>query len=123
VEFSGVPSSDLIRKAPDSRFVVLARGKSAANLHLVSPSQWPARRDELEALGIDVTSLLWWPIRNTTLVPGHRLTFFSLGAAQMHQTMAEAQSELSRFSAFAGFAVHDYLGYRRLLKSPSTIPQ
>jgi hypothetical protein len=41
----------------------------------------------------------------------------------MHQTMIEAQSEIGRFSSFAGFAVHDYLGYRRLLKLPSQTPQ
>jgi len=123
VEFSGLPSRVVTNKFPSSRVVVLARGKSAASLHLVSPSQWPRLRSELESLGIDLASLVWWPIRNTTFVPGHKLTFSSLGADQMHQTMAEAQSELSRFSSFGGFAVHDYLGYRRLLKSPSKIPQ
>jgi hypothetical protein len=123
VEFSGLPSRVVTDKFPSSRVVVLARGKSAASLHLVSPSQWPTLRGELESLGVDVASLLWWPIRSTTVVPGHNLSFSSLGADQMHQTMAEAQSELGRFSSFAGFAVHDYLGYRRLLKFPSPTPQ
>jgi len=123
IEFGGVPSIDLNRKVPNSRFVVLVPGNNAATLHLVSPSHWLALRSELEARGIDLVSLLWWPVRNTTLVPGHRLTFSSLGRDQMHQTMAEAQRELSHFSSFAGFAVHDYLGYRRLLNSPSQTPQ
>ena len=123
VDFSGVPFSNLTRKVPDSSFVVLIPGKGAATLHLLSPAQWPALRGELESLGVDVASLLWWPIRSTTVVPGHRLTFSSLGAVQMHQTMFEAQSELSHFSSFAGFAVHDYVGYRRLLNSPSQTPQ
>ena len=123
MEFSGVPSSDLNRKVPNSRFVVLVPGKNAATLHLVSPSHWLTLRSELEARGTDAASLLWWPIRNTTLMPGHRLTFSSLGANQMRQTMIEAQSEFSRFSSFAGFAVHDYLGYRRLLKAPAQTPQ
>ena len=123
IDFSGVPSSDLNRKVPSSRFVVLVPRKDAATLYLVSPSHWLGLRRELEARGIDLTSLLWWPVRNTTLVPGHRLTFSSLGADQMHRTMIEAQSELGRFSSFAGFAVHDYLGYRRLLKLSSQTPQ
>jgi hypothetical protein len=123
IDFNGVPSSDLDRKVPNSRFVVLVPGKDATTLHLVSPSHWLGLRRELEARGIDLTSLLWWPVRNTTLVPGHRLTFSSLGADQLHQTMIEAQSELGRFSSFAGFAVHDYLGYRRLLKLPSQTSQ
>jgi hypothetical protein len=123
IEFGGVPSTDLNRKVPNSRFVVLVPGNNAATLHLVSPSHWPVLHSELEARGIDLVSLLCWPVRNTTLVPGHRLTFSSLGRDQMHQTMAEAQRELSHFSSFAGFAVHDYLGYRRLLNSPSQTPQ
>lgn len=102
---------------------MLVPGNNAATVHLVSPSNWPALRGELDARGIDLVSLLWWPIRNTILVPGHRLTFSRLGADQMHQTMAEAQRELSHFSSFSGFAVHDYLGYRRLLNSPSQTPQ
>jgi len=123
VEFSGVPSSDLNRKIPNSRFLLLVPGNNAATLYLVSPSHWLPLRGELEARGINPVSLLWWPIRNTMLVPGHRLTFSSLGADQMHQTMTEAQRELSHFSSFSGFAVHDYLGYRRLLNSPSQTPQ
>jgi hypothetical protein len=123
IEFSGAPSSDLIRKVPNSRFVVLVPGKDSATLRLVSPSHWLVLHSELEARGIDLVSLLWWPVRGNTLVPGHRLTFFRLGAAQMHQTMVEAQRELSHFSSFSGFAVHDYVGYRRLLNSPSQTPQ
>jgi len=118
IDFGGVPSSDLNRKIPNTRFVLLVPGSNAASVHLVSPSNWLALRGELESRSIDLASLLWWPVRNTTLVPGHRLTFSSLGADQMRQTMTEAHSELARFSSFAGFAVHDYLGYRRLLKLP-----
>jgi len=123
MEFHGVPSSDLSRNVPDSRFVVLVPGKNTATLHLVSPLAWLARRGEFEARSIDLASLLWWPIRNTAFVPGHKLTFYNLGLHPMQQTMAEAQSELARFSSFAGFAIHDYLGYHRLLKSPSQTPQ
>jgi hypothetical protein len=123
IEFSGAPSSDLNRKVPNSRFVVLVPGKDSATLRLVSSSHWLVLHSELEARGIDLVSLLWWPVRGNTLVPGHRLTFFRLGAAQMHQTMVEAQRELSHFSSFSGFAVHDYVGYRRLLNSPSQTPQ
>jgi hypothetical protein len=125
IDFSGIPSSDLNRKVPNSRFVLLVPGNNnnSATVHLVSPSNWVALRGEVEARSVDLASLLWWPVRSTTLVPGHRLTFSSLGADQMHQTMTEAHSELGRFSSFAGFAVHDYLGYRRLLNSPSQTPQ
>jgi hypothetical protein len=123
IEFSGVPSRELNHKIPNSRFVVLVPGKDSAIFHLVSPSNWPVLRGELEARGIDPASLLWWSVRNTTVVPGHRLTFSSLGASQMHQTMVEARRELSHFSSFSGFAVHDYLGYRRLLNFPSQTPQ
>ena len=49
IDFSGVPSSDLNRKVPNSRFVVLVPGKDAATLHLVSPSHWLGLRRELEA--------------------------------------------------------------------------
>jgi len=123
VEFSGVPSRDLSRKVPNSRFVLLVPDNKAATVHLVSPSTWSALRGDLEVRGIDLASLLWWPVQNTTLVPGHKLTFSSLGADQLHQTMAESQRELSQFSSFSGFAVHDYLGYRRLLNFPTQSPQ
>lgn len=122
IEFSGVPASDLQDKVPNTRFLVLVPDKNAAMLHLVSPSDWLALRRKLEGLNTDLSSLLWWPIRNATFVPGHKLTFARLGTGQMQQTMTEAQSEFSRFSSFAGFAVHDYLGYRRLLKAHSQTP-
>jgi hypothetical protein len=68
--------------------------------------------------GIEVNSLLWWPVQKTTFVPAHKLTFSSLGADRLHQNMAEAQNEVSGFSSFGVFALRDYLGYRQLLKSP-----
>jgi hypothetical protein len=120
LEFSGVPSGELHRRVPNSRFVVMVPAPIAAKLYVVSPAQWPALRGELESNGINLASLLWWPIRTATLVPGHKLTFSGLGVSQLRQTMAEAQAELGQFSSFAGFALHDYLGYRRLLKSAET---
>jgi len=123
VTFGGAPSDDLARKIPQTTFVVLAREKSAANLYLVTPAQWPAVRAELESLGVDLASLLWWPVQNTAFVPGRRLTFFNLGNGPLVQTMVEAQSELSILPAFAGFAIHDYLGYSRLMQSSPQSPR
>lgn len=123
IEFSGVPASALQKEVPNTRFVVLVPDKNAAMLYLVSPSHWLALRSELEGLSADLASLLWWPIRSSTFVHGHKLTFAQLGADQMQQCMTEAQREFSRFPSFAGFAVHDYLSYRRLLKAHSQTPQ
>jgi hypothetical protein len=123
VDFGGSPSRGLARQAPGSRFVVLVSGESGATLYLVLPAEWPQLHAELQSQGVDVAALLWWPAQKTTLVPGRKLTFFNLGASSLRQTMAEAQTELRDFSSFAGFAIHDYLGYRRLRTSSLQTPQ
>lgn len=123
VDFSGSPSRGLTQQAPQARFVLLVPGESAATLYLVSSAEWPQLHAELGSLGVSRASLLWWPVQSITFVPGRKLTFFDLGADSLRQTMAEVQTELRPFSSFAGFAIHDYLGYRRLRAHPSQTPQ
>jgi len=53
-------------------------------------------------------------------VSGDKLSFARAGFGALQQTMAEAEGEFSGIPSFAGFAIHDYLGYRRLIER---IPQ
>ncbi len=117
VEFEGEPSREFSERAPGSRFVLLAPGKAGSTLYLVSASQWPVLKRDFHSRNVDLNALFWWSVRRTVAVPGHKLSFSALGADRLHEAMAEAQDELAAFSSFTGFAIHDYLGYRRLLKS------
>lgn len=60
--------------------------------------------------------LLWWPISRETPVPASRLTFAGKdGALRLARALQDSESLLRTFPSFAGFAFHDYEGYRALL--------
>ena len=106
LDFEGAPSAGIPDHAPSRAIVLIPEGEAAA-FRLVEPSDWPGLRG---AAG----SLLWWPVARAIRVPGDKLTFERSGVEALRRTMDEAEPELREYSSFAGFAIHDYLGYRRL---------
>ena len=115
MDFEGVPSVGMDSPPSSSRALVLSEKPGPLRLWSVSSSQWEWLRSELRAQGRDPGRALWWPVRRRILVPGHKLSFSRLGAGPFHGVMVQAEQELSVYNSFAGFAVHDYAGYRRLL--------
>lgn len=106
LDFEGAPSAGIPERALSRAIVLIPEGEAAA-FRLVEPSDWPGLRG---AAG----SLLWWPVARAIRVPGDKLTFERSGVEALRRTMDEAEPELREYSSFAGFAIHDYLGYRRL---------
>jgi hypothetical protein len=115
LDFEGSPSHGLPDSPPSSRCILVIPGSPQSTVYLVSAAQWDGMRKVLESTGRDPQSVIWWPVKKVTPVNSHRLTFAGLGIDRLDQTMAETQDELMRFPSFAGFAIHDYLGLRRLL--------
>ena len=116
MEFEGPPQPGFPDKAPAGRSIVILPGSEACWVWLVEQGDWEWLRRELRRRNADLQKLAWWTVRSVTPVPAHKLTFARLGAERLQQTIAEAQREMPRYPSFAGFAIHDYLGYRKLLE-------
>jgi hypothetical protein len=114
LDFGGGPSFGLPEAQPAGRAVVLVPGKETAALYIISGTQWHVLRSRLAAAGWNPQSVLWWPVKKSTPVPSQKITFARQGLNRLHTVMSEAEEEFRTFGAFAGFAIHDYLGYRRL---------
>lgn len=123
IEFEGEPGHGLPEQPPAERCVVIDAGSAAGTVWMVPRSRWSDLRRRLQVGTPSPSPLLWWPVRKVVPVPAGKLTFASLGADRFHQTMLEAQEELARYSSFAGFAVHDYAGYRKLLDASASFPK
>jgi hypothetical protein len=115
LDFEGAPSRGVPVQIPSGLCILVVPGSPNARMYLVSPAQWDWVRSMLDSGGKDPQSLLWWSVGKATPIFSHRLTFSRLGGERLDQTMSETQEELLRLRSFAGFAIHDYLGYRRLL--------
>jgi hypothetical protein len=114
VEFEGAPRTGLPDQAPADRTVVFIPTPSGATVWLAPPAAWNDLRAGRLA---KTTPLLWWPVARVTAVPSTKLTFARLGAGALHDAMDHAADEFRRYPSFAGYAIHDYLGYRKLLAS------
>jgi len=117
VEFDGEPGRGLPERVLADRAVVIARGPGTGTAWLGSRADWHILRTKLGAAesGLADAPPLWWPVRRVVAVPATKLTFARLGAAPLNDTMRQVLLELGHRRSFAGFAVHDYLGYRALL--------
>jgi hypothetical protein len=114
VEFGGPPRVGLPQRAPAGRSVVLEVKPSGATVWLAPPGAW----NDLQAARLSTKApLLWWPVSRVVAVPSTKLTFSRLGAEALHEAMRQAADELGHYRSFAGYAIHDYLGYRKLLAS------
>jgi hypothetical protein len=114
VEFEGEPGRGLPDQQPASTCIVLEPTPQGATLWLVSPARWEDLRSGFQKRGVNPGSVSWWPVRRVVAVPGSKLSYARLGEGRLFESMLEARDELSRHSSFAGYAIHDYLGYSAL---------
>ncbi len=61
----------------------------------------------------------WWPVRRRIAVPADKITFHSLGASRLEETLRETAEGFSGFPSFAGFAIHDSRSYKELIERTS----
>jgi hypothetical protein len=112
VEFSGRPGLGLPSPAPAQRWVVLEESPEGATVWLVPPGALPDTPSSGRRRG---GTTIWWPASRVVPVPSAKLSFARLGAEALHDAMRDAADDLQRYPSFAGYAIHDYLGYRALL--------
>ncbi len=115
IEFEGEPGRGLPEKPLADSCVVLQVQGGRSVIWAAARSRWAELRERLQKKDAGVSSLLWWPVIRTVHVPASKLTFAGLGADRLRQVMTEALEELARYPSFAGYALHDYVGYRKLL--------
>jgi hypothetical protein len=123
-EFGGEPQPGLPDQAPADRTVVIVPTSSGATMWLAPRAAWSALKTTPGVVSAAKTTpgvvsqdrtILWWPVTKVIPVPATKLTFARLGAGTLHAAMQQAHDELSRYPSFAGYAIHDYVGYRALL--------
>jgi hypothetical protein len=124
LEFDGEPGRGLPAAPPADRIVVIAPASGSATAWVASRGEWDALRAALDRGQSDrpVAPLVWWPVRRAVAVPASKLTFARLGATRLGDAMRQIQDQFSGRTSFAGFAIHDYLGYRALLANSIPTP-
>jgi hypothetical protein len=124
LEFDGEPGRGLPAAPPADRTVVIAPGSGSATAWVASRGEWDALRAVLDRgqSGRLVAPLLWWPVRRVVAVPATKLTFARLGATRLGEAMRQIEDQFPGRTSFAGFAIHDYLGYRALLANSTPTP-
>jgi hypothetical protein len=116
LEFDGEPGRGLPEGAPADRTVIIDPASASATAWVGSRGGWDALRAMLDRgqPGRRGTPL-WWPVRRVVAVPATKLTFARLGAERLGDAMRQIQAEFSGRTSFAGFAIHDFVGYQSLL--------
>ena len=99
-------------------YISLAGGNDGVVVTVVPSSGLQAYRNLLESMHIDPSRAFFWPIARQYRVEGNKLSFAALGTGPLSKVIRESEPELASYPAFAGFAIHHYGSYRRLLKAP-----
>lgn len=113
--FRGKPQTGLWTTQSTDQEVVLVPGPDSATVYVVSPRQRPAMENLLRTQGVAASTVLRWPVSQTTPVPGDRLSFASYPSSRISAVMNAAAIELSQSRGFRGFAIHYYESYVKLL--------
>lgn len=120
IYFEGKPVQGLPEHAPSEQAAILEPTTGGVRIWLVTSRQWDDFYSAACEGGAQPGAFLLWPIARNVAVPSNKLTFAGLGATILQQTLKEVRDELTRWTSFAGFAIHDYMGFRSLLESAST---
>jgi hypothetical protein len=113
LDFEGEPAHGLPEIRPSGYGVILIPGSGKGTVLAISGDQLDIERRRLSAEKLNLRSVLWWQAK-ATLIPSTKLTFAKLGIGRLNRAIAQAEEEFREYASFAGFAIHDYLGYRRL---------
>jgi len=116
LKFSGAPA----RGAPeglgsDAEVVASLSRQGRASLHLLRVGELDGFLAAAARDGGGTADVLVWPVERSVEVAASRISFASLGPERLDSVMAEAEPWLLDEPAFAGFAIHHYGSYRKLL--------
>lgn len=113
--FQGQPQRGLPPPAVGHAAIIASAGDTLAMV--LSPETRAEFHTWAQTNNVPAGNLLWWPIRRTSRIAASRISFAGgVGLAALQQTMEEAEAILRAIPSFAGFAIHDYQGYRILVE-------
>ncbi len=115
IEFEGRPEAGLPPVDTDA-IIMTVQHDGAAVLGL---SDSRGTRSETP-VQVDGTEVWWWPVSRRIPVPAEKITFYSLGAERLEETLRETTDGFSRYPSFAGFAIHDSRSYQALVEEGSS---
>jgi hypothetical protein len=121
IDFGGEPRRGLPSTMAGSGLVVLGHAGDSVHVALVSePPDPDATRMALEAwlhrAQVSPEDVVWWPVVRSVEVPAEKISFADLDSARLEQVLRATAEEFRAYGAFAGFAIHHALSYRRLVR-------
>jgi hypothetical protein len=115
VRFRGEPSLELPPDAqPGSEAVVAVVTGETARIAVIEAARVHEFLDHAEVAGGE--RVLFWSVDRSTEIPASRISFAGADPRSLSEAMAAAAGELGAHAAFAGFAIHHYDSWRRLLQ-------
>ncbi len=120
IEFEGTPVSGPIHTAPEPSFVAMFVQGDSARLYWVeadsgaSQTAATALASDMERAGLDPSAGVYWPSSQRVFVPAEKLSFATLGRVRLRRALEETAREFSRYTSFAGLAIHHSDSYMRL---------
>jgi hypothetical protein len=115
VTFGPEPAAGGPRQTGGASVAVEVLGQGRVRVWLVPAGGGATLSADLEREGRDAASLLYWPVRAVTRVPGTKLSFHDLDASHLESAADTLAAHLRSLPAFAGLAYHDYASLRKLL--------
>jgi len=113
--FRGRPASGP-EALPEAPWAACIHGpKDELTIDVIEADKTGPFRDRIRESAAADRVELWWPVFSAPRIAGSSISFAGLGKEALSRTIAETAAELSLYPSFAGFAVHDYPGYRRLV--------
>ncbi|MEW6238541.1 MAG: hypothetical protein AB1656_24405 [Candidatus Omnitrophota bacterium] len=102
--------------SPADRFLIAASREGKTKIYLLPPNQFEAFKRRILEDGMQSATFQYWPIDSAVIVSGDQLSFYRLGCDSLWRAMEESLPELRAYPSFAGFAIHDYLGLKKLVE-------
>ena len=120
IEFGGDPVEGSIASLDRPGVVAVLADRDSAYVFWVETDSESSRQSgttlasQLQRAGLDPATALYWPVSRQVFVPSDKLSFAALGRGRLSQVMEETTTDLARFGAFAGFAIHHSDSYMHL---------
>lgn len=115
VWFRGVPQRGLPPPTAGDAIVIAVDNDTLAVV--LSGETQEGFRAWVRTNSVSQDDLLWWPVHRSHAVRASRISFATGGGmTDLQRTTRETEEILRTIPSFAGFAIHDYQGYRILVE-------
>jgi hypothetical protein len=120
IDFQGEPNEGGPPVSLGSPLVALGQAGDSAHAAYLSGSSDPKARSEAlsswtDRAGIGLEGVSWWPVGNQVEVPASKISFSGQDPRILDRVLRDTAEEFGGYAAFAGFAFHHALSYKRLL--------